>query len=101
MVQGRQAKMATAIRIASRSRARRRPFGIARAAALAVAVVAFLSWTLPAGAFEFVVTSPVDAVDDNVGDGVCATSAGDCTLRAAIQEANAQEGHDSIVVPPG
>ncbi|MCY2987091.1 MAG: S8 family serine peptidase, partial [Planctomycetota bacterium] len=30
-----------------------------------------------------------DAVDANVGDGVCAAASGVCTLRAAIQEANA------------
>ncbi|MCY2991008.1 MAG: S8 family serine peptidase [Planctomycetota bacterium] len=30
-----------------------------------------------------------DAVDANVGDGVCVTASGKCTLRAAIQEANA------------
>jgi CSLREA domain-containing protein len=30
-----------------------------------------------------------DSVDANVGNGVCADSSGDCSLRAAIQEANA------------
>ena len=30
-----------------------------------------------------------DAVDANVGDGICASANGNCSLRAAIQEANA------------
>ena len=35
------------------------------------------------------VTSTIDAVDTNPGDGVCADGTGNCTLRAAIMEANA------------
>ena len=38
-------------------------------------------------AATFVVDSTADAPDANA-DGVCATSSGDCTLRAAMQEAN-------------
>lgn len=38
-----------------------------------------------------------DAPDDNPGDGVCETATpGECTLRAAIQEANALAGADTI-----
>ncbi|MGH9192464.1 MAG: CSLREA domain-containing protein, partial [Acidimicrobiales bacterium] len=48
-----------------------------------------------------VVNSTVDAVDVNPGDGVCATGAGTCTLRAAIQEANAVNDHNVIEVPAG
>lgn len=40
-----------------------------------------------AGAFT--VDSAVDAQDAMVGDGTCETAAGDCTLRAALQEAAA------------
>ncbi|HSH05183.1 MAG TPA: right-handed parallel beta-helix repeat-containing protein [Anaerolineae bacterium] len=50
---------------------------------------------------EFVVDSTVDAVDANVGDGVCATAEGFCTLRAAVQEANAAEGADTIYLSEG
>jgi CSLREA domain-containing protein len=39
----------------------------------------------------FQVNSTADAVDANPGDGSCQTAAGDCTLRAAIQEANAEQ----------
>jgi len=34
------------------------------------------------------VNSDTDASDANPGKGLCATSGGNCTLRAAIQEAN-------------
>lgn len=49
-----------------------------------------------------VVSSTVDAVDSDPGDGVCEiSSGGPCTLRAAIQEANALNGPDQISVPAG
>lgn len=44
----------------------------------------------------FVVNSTGDAVDSNVGDGLC-NAGGACTLRAAIQEANAVPGKDTII----
>jgi CSLREA domain-containing protein len=48
----------------------------------------------------FEVSSTLDLPDGNPGDGLCL--AGDaCTLRAAIQEANALDGPDTIVVPAG
>ncbi|MDB4881604.1 MAG: polymorphic outer membrane protein, partial [Gemmatimonadetes bacterium] len=47
------------------------------------------------------VNSTADAVDANPGDGLCATVTGVCTLRAAIQEANALPGDDVISLPPG
>jgi CSLREA domain-containing protein len=53
----------------------------------------------PAGV-SFTVTSTSDAVDANLGNGVCAAAAsGACTLRAAIQETNALAGADTIVLP--
>jgi CSLREA domain-containing protein len=47
------------------------------------------------------VTSTNDAVDANIGDGVCDDGTGNCTLRAAIQEANDCPGPDTINVPAG
>jgi CSLREA domain-containing protein len=44
----------------------------------------------------FVVDSTSDEGDASPGDGVCATSSGSCTLRAAIQEANATSGPNTI-----
>lgn len=51
----------------------------------------------PAHAATFTVNSTADAVDASPGNGVCATAGGVCTLRAAIQEANALAGADTIV----
>ncbi|MFO8098959.1 MAG: T9SS type A sorting domain-containing protein [Salinibacter sp.] len=44
----------------------------------------------------YVVDSNGDADDANPGDGVCETSGGDCTLRAAIEEANQTSDEDII-----
>jgi CSLREA domain-containing protein len=44
----------------------------------------------------FVVTSTGDGGDADTGDGVCADLLGSCTLRAAIQQANATAGADVI-----
>ena len=54
-----------------------------------------------AGAAEIVVSDTRDRVDASVGNGLCRTSAGTCTVRAAIQEANALPGHDVIEIPAG
>lgn len=47
------------------------------------------------------VNSTADAPDANPGDGVCATSGGVCTLRAAVDETNATAGMDTVTVPAG
>ena len=44
----------------------------------------------------FVVNSSGDQWDATAGDGICRTSVNTCTLRAAIQEANAQAGANTI-----
>lgn len=50
----------------------------------------------------FTVNSTVDAVDASIGNGLCETAtAGECTLRAAIQETNALPGSNTITVPAG
>ena len=53
---------------------------------------------VPARAAIFVVDSTADAVDAVPGDGACATSGGACTLRAAIQEADALAGRDTVML---
>ncbi len=50
---------------------------------------------------QFVVNSTIDAPDANVGDGICADAGGNCTLRAAVMEANASPGDNSISLPIG
>ncbi len=49
----------------------------------------------------FVVNSTADAADALPGDGSCATAGAVCTLRAAVDEANALAGADVIQVPAG
>ena len=72
------------------------------AVALALATVAGLkSAAFAATGVSFTVTSTADAVDASVGNGLCETASGVCTLRAAIQETNALAGADTIVVPGG
>ncbi len=55
----------------------------------------------PIAAQAWVVDTLVDGVDVAPGNGVCATSAGDCSLRAAVQEANASPGPDQIDLDAG
>jgi Ca2+-binding RTX toxin-like protein len=59
--------------------------------------------TVDIGSFEsgLTVNSFLDTVDVNPGDRSSADVAGNSTLRAAIMEANAQPGADSIVLLPG
>ena len=65
-------------------------------------VLVALSWPASppeaqAGAPGWIVNSTNDAVDANVGDNICQTATpGECTLRAAFQEANAQPGTNNI-----
>ena len=47
-------------------------------------------------AATFTVNSTADDADASIGDGVCATAASLCTLRAAIAEANATTDADVI-----
>jgi len=50
-----------------------------------------------AAPLTFMVDSTLDIPDANPGDGICESTAGNvCTLRAAIQEANAHDGADTI-----
>ena len=64
-------------------------------------VAALLLAVAPAAAATFTVNDTTDAVDAAPGDGKCATAVATCTLRAAIQEANAHAGADTIIIPAG
>ncbi|MDY7099865.1 MAG: CSLREA domain-containing protein [Actinomycetota bacterium] len=48
---------------------------------------------------RFLVGTTADTVDATPGDGVCADATGACSLRAAVQEANASAG-GHLVLPP-
>ncbi|MEO3924804.1 right-handed parallel beta-helix repeat-containing protein [Micromonosporaceae bacterium B7E4] len=64
-------------------------------------MLATLLGVQPVWAATFTVDSTADAVDVNIGNGICRTSANTCTLRAAIQEANATLPADTVQVPAG
>jgi CSLREA domain-containing protein len=68
-------------------------------AALAAATLLGPAGAAPAATFT--VDSVADAVDALPGNGACATAVAQCTLRAAIQEANALAGGDDVVLPAG
>lgn len=61
-------------------------------------IVVFLVFlfAVSADAATFTVVSTGDTADISPGDGICADAAGVCTLRAAIQEANALAGTDTV-----
>lgn len=54
-----------------------------------------------ARAATFVIDSVLDTSDATPGDGVCDDGSANCTLRAAIEEANALAGADTITPGPG
>ncbi|MGI8425866.1 MAG: choice-of-anchor Q domain-containing protein [Actinomycetota bacterium] len=66
----------------------------------AIAMLLALSQA-PLRAANFTVNDTADARDAVNGDGVCNTTDGVCTLRAAIQETNTLGGPDTIIVPGG
>jgi CSLREA domain-containing protein len=71
-------------------------------ALFAVTPILWLASTRPAlsaPASTFIVNSANDSLDANPGNNACADSDGNCTLRAAIMEANAHAGLDIIVLP--
>src|SRR3712207_1765733 len=61
-----------------------------------LAVTLDLTQTTAHAAAAFTVNSTGDGADSNTADGMCNDGAGNCTLRAAIQQANATPGTDTI-----
>lgn len=70
--------------------------GSSKAAVLAGLASMLLAAAWPAAAATFTVNSTADAPDASLSDGICADSAGMCTLRAAIMQANALGGTNVI-----
>ncbi|MCX6032064.1 MAG: LamG domain-containing protein [Chloroflexi bacterium] len=72
---------------------------------LVAALLAGLMFSLAplrvAHAATFIVNTAADTTDVNPGNGICADSSGKCSLRAAISEANALAGDDTITLPAG
>ena len=69
------------------------------AGAASAMFVAGLVQLSPAAAANFTVNNAGDAGDLIPGNGTCSTLTNVCTLRAAIQEANALAGSDVITIP--
>jgi len=71
------------------------------AALLVVGVTPFAVGVAGAQDALFVVNSQADAPDVDLGDGSCADDAGECTLRAAVMEANASPMANTVQIPAG
>ena len=78
-----------------------------RGCVLFTLVAAALALVAAANSATYTVTSTGDAPDASTTDGVCADGSGACTLRAAIQQANANANaggpdriHFGLAVPP-
>jgi hypothetical protein len=71
------------------------------AAVFAAFAFVFAAQAGAAAAGPFIVNVAYDAVDVLSGDGNCDDGTGNCTLRAAVMEANAWAGWDDIDVPGG
>ena len=63
-----------------------------------VAVLLGLVLAPAASGDTFRVNSTKDANDANIGNGNCATAQGDCTLRAAVDEANFADNTDKVIL---
>lgn len=50
------------------------------------------------GPIIFQVNSTVEGKDANIGDGICEDENGNCTLRAAVEEANAYKGGEQVEI---
>ncbi len=74
--------------------------GLRTPAFLAAVVLGSLtSWDASAATFS--VDASADEADSAPGDGVCLSASGTCTLRAALEEAEALPGRDEILIPTG
>jgi CSLREA domain-containing protein len=65
--------------------------------AFSICITSF-SFADPTQAATFTVDSTGDSSDASAGDGICDIGDGSCTLRAAIEEANAGSGSDTISI---
>lgn len=80
----------------NRSRRRKYPYTTLVVLALVALCATGLRQPVAQAAAVFTVNSTGDSADSNTADGACNDGAGNCTLRAAIQQANATAGPDTI-----
>ncbi len=65
---------------------------------LTLCILSFLfTFSTQTFAVDFTVNTTNDLPDTNAGDGICLTTAGNCSLRAAVQEANALATNDRVM----
>ena len=89
---------------ALRGRRARPPLVLASAAVVVAVIAATLALVLTPGTAHganFTVNWQPDGVDITPGDGICSAGLQGCTLRAAVMEANALDGDDTITLPAG
>ncbi|MDP3970889.1 MAG: DUF5011 domain-containing protein [bacterium] len=68
---------------------------------LTLSLAMFILFSASANAATFTVNITTDTDDASAGNGACVDAGGKCSLRAAIQEANALAGDDIITLPAG
>ena len=68
---------------------------------LSISTASLLAAATLGQAATFTVDDFTDAVDMTPVDNVCLTAGSKCTLRAAVQQANALAGPDTIILPAG
>ncbi len=79
-----------------------RPIRAAKLICLGLAALFVTAACTPPVADEFfAVDSTADTIDANVGDGICSDAAGNCTLRAAVMEGNADPNSTEIQLVGG
>jgi hypothetical protein len=76
-------------------------FAVSAALVFASATLATSPRTALAAVPTFTVNSLTDAVDQSSADNICKTSTGDCTVRAAIQQAATLGGEVDVNIPAG
>lgn len=70
-------------------------------AVLLVLLALLLPFVRPVSAqLNFTVNSELDQIDADTADGLCRTSAGTCTLRAAVMQANTVSGAGAVITLP-
>ena len=67
----------------------------------AAIIFAIALFSINAAAATFTVNTTADTQDAAPGNGICGDAGGQCSLRAAITEANALAGADTITLPGG
>lgn len=72
-----------------------------RVLTLSLLMVGALATPGRAAGTTFTVNTTADGADLTPGDGICATGSATCSLRAALQEANAFAGSDTVQLPNG